>query len=226
MPILLAGNSRITQKRLQSELRNMKKTKEKNEATGTVSNPFDNLEDFKVAQDFNEFETAVDFSIIPLRKPGRQEWFRVNPEIELTNVCFLDVEQNEGSPESYLVTASVAPLLRELPGMTKRSLHLCVCRPNGTPFVWPVKLPKGNGTKHDDWGRSALEAAKKAKTEWIRMNSDMQLGAYKCYTSSASWEEPTWPELGMAEILKRSVGEQHIIASTDHPVIRQLQGLE
>ena len=204
----------------------MKHQKDTNGAAGTISNPFENLEDFKVSQDFNEFETAIDYSVIPLRKPGRQQWFRVNPELQLDNVCFLDVEQDEGSPESFLLTGSVAPQLREMPGVTKRSLRVCVCRPNNTPFVWAIKLPKGSGTKHDEWGRSALDAARRAETEWIRMNSDMKLGAYKCFTSSACWEEPVWPELDMTEVLKRSVGEQHIIASVDHPVIRQLQGLE
>ena len=204
----------------------MKHQKDTNGAAGTISNPFENLQDFKVSQDFNEFETAIDYSVIPLRKPGKQQWFRVNPELQLDNVCFLDVEQDEGSPESFLLTGSVAPQLREMPGVTKRSLRVCVCRPNNTPFVWAIKLPKGSGTKHDEWGRSALDAARMAETEWIRMNSDMKLGAYKCFTSSACWEEPVWPELDRTEVLKRSVGEQHIIASVDHPVIRQLQGLE
>lgn len=196
------------------------------DAIETNPNPFDNLDAFKVGQDFNEFETAVDYSVIPLRKPGKQQWFRVHPELKLDNVCFLEVEQDEGPPESFLLTNSVALQLRELPGISKRSLRLCVCRPNNTPFVWAIKLPKGSGTKHDDWGRSALEAANLAESKWIRMNADMQLGAYKIFTSRANWEEPVWPALDISEILKRSIGEQHIISSADHPVVRQLQGLE
>ena len=196
------------------------------DAIETNLNPFANLDAFKVGQDFNEFETAVDYSVIPLRKPGKQQWFRVHAELKLDNVCFLEVEQDEGSPESFLLTNSVAQQLRELPGISKRSLRLCVCRPNNAPFVWAIKLPKGTGTKHDDWGRSALDAANIAESKWIRMNADMQLGAYKFFNSKASWEEPVWPALGISEILKRSIGDQHIISSADHPAVRQLQGLE
>ena len=37
-------------------------------ASETNRNPFTNLEAFKVGQDFNEIETAIDYSVIPLRK--------------------------------------------------------------------------------------------------------------------------------------------------------------
>ena len=195
-------------------------------AVETSPNPFANLEAFKVSQDFNEFETAIDYSVIPLKKPGKQQWIRVHPDFKLDNVCFLEVEQEEGSPESYMLTAAVAPELRNLPGISKRCLRLCVCRPNCSPFLWPIKMPKGSGTKHDEWGRSAMEIARLAESTWVRMNSDMQLGAYKYHTASATWDEPIWPDLSLQEVLRRSVGEQHIIASADHHVIRQLRGIE
>ena len=195
-------------------------------ATAVETNPFADLEAFKVSQDFNEFETAVDYSVIPLRKPGRQQWIRVNPDFELNNVCFLEVEQEEGLPESYMLTAAVAPEVRDLPGISKRCLRLCVCRPNCSPFLWPIKMPKGSGNKHDEWGQSAMRIAKIAETKWVRFNSDMQLGAYKHHTASAAWDEPTWPDLTPEEVLRRSVGEQHVIGSVNHSVIRQLQGLE
>jgi len=172
---------------------------EAQDAIETNRNPFTNLEAFKVGQDFNEFETAIDYSVIPLRKPGKQQWFRVHPELKVDNLCFLEVEQDEGTPENFLLSGHIASQLRELPGISKRSIRVCVCRPNNTPFVWAIKMPKGSGTK---------------------------LGAYKCFTSTASWEEPSWPNLDMSGMLKRSVGEQHIIASVDHPVVRQLQGIE
>ena len=195
-------------------------------AVETSPNPFANLEAFKVNQDFNEFETAIDYSVIPLKKPGKQQWIRVHPEFKLDNVCFLEVEQEEGGPENYMLTAVVAPQLRDLPGISKRCLRLCVCRPNCSPFLWAIKMPKGTGTKHDEWGRSAMVIAEIAESKWVRVNSDMQLGAYKHHTASVAWEEPTWPDLTAEEILLRSIGEQHIIASVDHSVIRQLRGLE
>ena len=52
----------------------------------------------------------------------------------------------------------------------------------------------------------------------------MQLGAYKHITANADWEEPVWPPLDIGEILRRSVGEQHIINSVDHSVVREIRG--
>ena len=83
--------------------------------------PFSNLDAFKVGQDFNEFQAVIDYSVIPLRKPGKQQWFRVHPELKLDNVCFLEVEQDEGAPESFMLTGDVAPSLINLPGISKRS---------------------------------------------------------------------------------------------------------
>ena len=188
--------------------------------------PFSNLDAFKVGQDFNEFQAVIDYSVIPLRKPGKQQWFRVHPELKLDNVCFLEVEQDEGAPESFMLTGDVAPSLINLPGISKRSLRLCVSRPNSSPFVWAIKMPKGTGAKHDDWGISAMKLAHIAEGEWIRMSSDMQLGSYKHHTATAQWAEPVWPSLSISEVLRRSIGERHIIASVDHPVVRQLQGLQ
>ena len=76
-----------------------------------------------------------------------------------------------------------------------------------------------------DRSKSAIRVATKAETEWVRIQSDMQLGAYKHITANADWEEPVWPPLDIREILRRSLGEQHIISSVDHPVVREIRGL-
>ena len=141
-------------------------------------------------------------------------------------VSFLEVEQESGAPEMFMLHGSLLPSLTDVPGISRRCLRLCVSRPNNTPFVWPIKLPTDSGAKHDDWARSALATARLAETRWVRMSSDMHLNAYKSFTAEASWGEPVWPQLEFNEILRRSVGENHIIASLDHPVIRQLRGLE
>ena len=115
-----------------------------------AADPFANLADFKVSQDFREFETQVDYSRIPLRKPGKQQWFRAHPEIKLDNVCFLEVEQDEGPAEEFLLHSAIAAQLSVLPGFSKRSIRLCVSRPNNSPFVWPLKMPRGSGSKQDE----------------------------------------------------------------------------
>jgi len=187
---------------------------------------FADLEQFRLPQDYSEIQAIVDHTVIPLRKPKKQHWFRVHPEIKMEGVPFLEVEQESGAPEMFMLHGKLLPSLTDVPGISRRCLRLCVSRPNNTPFVWPIKLPTDSGAKHDDWARSALATARLAETRWLRMSSDMHLNAYKHFFAAASWSEPVWPQLELVEILRRSVGENHIINSLDHPVIRQLRGLE
>ena len=191
-----------------------------------VVNSFTDLEQFRLPQDYNGVQAIVDYTVIPLRKPKKQHWFRVHPDIKLEGVAFLEVEQETAAPELFLVHGKLVPLLIDIPGLSRRSLKLCVSRPNNTPFVWPIKLPTDSGAKHDDWARSALATARLAESKWVRMNSDMHLNVYKAFTAEANWAEPVWPQLELTEILKRSVGDNHIIDSLDHSIIRQLRGLE
>ena len=194
--------------------------------TGLATDSFANLEQFRLPQDYNGVQAIVDYTVIPLRKPKKQHWFRVHPDIKLEGVAFLEVEQETAAPELFLVHGKLVPLLIDIPGLSRRSLKLCVSRPNNTPFVWPIKLPTDSGAKHDDWARSALATARLAESQWVRMNSDMHLNAYKAFTAEANWAEPVWPQLELTEILRRSVGDNHIIDSLDHSIIRQLRGLE
>jgi hypothetical protein len=83
-------------------------------------------------------------------------------------------------------------------------------------------LPGSDG-KIDDWNRSALEAAAMAETQWVRVASNMALGAYEVFTASAEWHEPEWPDTPLKEIL-RVAFKGRVIESLDHPVLRQLRG--
>ncbi len=47
-------------------------------------------------------------------------------------------------------------------------------------FLWPIRLPGPDG-KLDDWNMSGVEAAKRASGRWLRMASNMSLGAYEIY---------------------------------------------
>ena len=137
---------------------------------------FDDLEQFRIPQDFQTAQALVDYAVIPLRKPRPQHWFRVHPDIKLESFPFLEVERENGAPELFIVRGDLIPSLADLSGITCRALRLCVCRPRNTPFVWPIKLPTDAGSKLGDWGRSALARAKTAETQWVRIKSDTHLG--------------------------------------------------
>ena len=92
----------------------------------------------------------------------------------------------------------------------------------GVLFLWPVRLPDESG-KHDNWNRSALVAAEMATTGWVRVASNLPLGAYDVFTPHAVLPEPAWPDLDLQQMLE--IGFKHyFIDSLDHPRLRSIRG--
>ena len=83
--------------------------------------------------------------------------------------------------ETYLVDRN---LWGELPGELIPKVLFTVINRQGVLTLWPIRLPGEDG-RHDEWNRSALEAAEMAQKEWIRVAANMSLGAYEVYRAMA-----------------------------------------
>lgn len=156
--------------------------------------------------------------VVPVRKPDRQMFFRVHPSPDMRIDCHIIELQNER--EIYLVTPHIAAML---PGETKPARFLtCIPRVGGGIFLWPLKLPSEDG-RTSGWAMTAQKAAELAETKWVRMQSNMGMGAYDVSTSTHI-PDPVWPEISMRELLRIAFGDGRLIDRDDHPVIRQLLG--
>lgn len=157
--------------------------------------------------------------VIPVDKPNRQSFFRVHPDPSFradVRIIRLDSER-----ESYLVTNDI---WRVIPGETKFVRLVPYITREGGIGLWPVSLPDDLlGKKDSNWAITARAAAEYAEVKWVRMSANMQLGRYDVVTS-ASIPDPFWPKITFREILEKAFGNDHLIDSLDHPVIRQLQG--
>ena len=49
--------------------------------------------------------------------------------------------------------------------------------------------------KHNEWHRSAAEAAELAMKRWLRLTANMSLGAYEVFEATGDLPEPEWPDL-------------------------------
>ena len=92
----------------------------------------------------------------------------------------------------------------------------------GTMTLWPIRIPGSDG-RIDDWNASALEAAEIAKTRWIRLVSDRELGAYIPREALVQDGEPRWPEETFEQIIQIAF-RNRVINSVDHPILRRLRG--
>jgi hypothetical protein len=61
-------------------------------------------------------------------------------------------------------------------------------------FVWPVPVPKTDGRgRGNAWNTTAREAAILATTRWVRLTSNVPLGAYDVSVATVKLPDPEWP---------------------------------
>jgi len=176
------------------------------------------LNALRLSQDYAELAGVRKLlTTVPVRKPGPQDFFRVHPdEAWRLQTAVIEVKEDR---EVYLVS----PALREelIGEFVPVALYTAINRQKIT-FLWPVKLPGPDG-RHNRWHQSAMEAAELAMTRWLRLQANMALGAYELFAAAGSLEDPQWPEVGFAELLRIAFRDR-FIDSLEHPVVRRLRG--
>jgi hypothetical protein len=155
--------------------------------------------------------------IIPVRRPGAQDFIRVHPDAEYRlDTAVISLKDDR---ETYLVAPTlVSELIVECVPV---SLFTTVSR-QGVLTLWPIRLPGPDG-KMNEWWRSAREAAEIARQSWVRVKASTSLGAYEIFRASGAIPDPEWPDLSFREILKIAFRD-HYIGTLDHAVIKRLRG--
>ena len=178
--------------------------------------------------DFNALRLSQDFATqvgvkkalltVPVRKPHRQDFVRVHPDeswrFQTAVLAFKD-----DRAETYVVAPEVH---HELPGELVPTLLFTAITRQGVVFLWPIRLPGPDG-RHDEWNRSALDAARLAMAGWVRVASNRSLGAYEVFEATGTLPDPEWPKEGFEHVF-RVAFRDHYIDSVDHPAVRRLRG--
>ena len=135
----------------------------------------------------------------------------------LTPAAIIEVKDDR---EVYLVTPNMA---QGLPGEFSTVTLFTTISRQGTLHLWPVKLPAPDG-RHNEWHRSAAEAAERAMKNWVRVTASMSLGAYEIFEASGDLPEPVWPDFSFPEILRIAFRER-IVDRPDHALVQRLRGI-
>jgi hypothetical protein len=96
---------------------------------------------------------------------------------------------------------------------------------HGNVSLWPIRLESPDG-QLDDWSRSAAAAALSAQTQWTRIVSNRQLGAYEIFTATGDLPPPQWPDKSFEELCEIAFPDDRRIHTLEHPAVRQLRGEE
>lgn len=182
-----------------------------------TADPFDPSR-LRLSQDFaSTIGVKKALLTVPVRKPDRQWFVRAHPDPAWRlETAILEIKEER---ESYLVEPALWP---ELPGELVPKVLVTAINRQGVVFLWPVRLPGEDG-RHDEWNRSALEAADLATQGWVRVAANLHLGAYEVFQASADLPDPDWPEVGFQRVLEVAFKDRFIRA-LDHPVVRRLRG--
>lgn len=181
---------------------------------------FGDLSKLRLAQDFHK-QVGVQKALVrvPVRKPHKQEFIRVHPELDYRlETGLLELKEDR---EFYLLTPEVRD---QLPGdWTPVRIVTCINR-QGVPFLWPLKLPDPDG-RANSWAETAITAADLATRQWVKLVADMALGGYQTYIATGELPEPEWSEHTFERLLTVAF-RNHFIRDMGHPAISRLLGCE
>lgn len=174
----------------------------------------------RLSQDFME-TVGVKRALlhVPVRRPAKEWWVRCHPE-ESYQMQWMLLELKE-ERELYFPHPDVLPELMTESTLVPKLLVTSITRQN-VVFLWEIRMPGSDG-RLDEWNRSAMEAADRARHQWVRVAANRSLGAYDCFTTSADLPDPAWPELTFDELVKIAFKDRYI-ATLDHPILQKLRG--
>lgn len=184
------------------------------------ANPFD-VKNLRKTIDYKQAAARKVISAVPVQRPKSSIFFRTHPENQYTVVLMEDEEERQ---PYYVAPELEQDLMGTFPTLARRTkLIQCVTR-RGDTLLWPIKQPTDG--RLNSWTTSAEIAASQAEKEWIRIQSNTDLGQYEVCIAKAHdiMGEPKWPaDYEFADLLEIAFGP-YLIDDKDHPLIKRLLG--
>ena len=182
----------------------------------TQSNtPFSSL---RLSQNFGDtLGVKKVLTTVPVGKPSKDRFFRTHESPDWVYPTWL--LENKTTSETYIVSEAVASVLGDL--VRPVELYAAIDRQSNVFFI-PVPLPGPNGVRNP-WHESRLQAVMRAKSVWIRITANNDLGGYEVFEAAAKLPDPIWPDLSMDALLAIAF-KGRIITDPDHPVVQEMLG--
>jgi hypothetical protein len=180
-----------------------------------ASSPFSSL---RLTQSFGEtLGVKKVLTTVPVGRPSKDRFFRTHTSPSWVFPTW--ILENKASGETYLVSAEVASTL----GNQVRAveLHAAIDRQNN-PFLIPIPLPGPDGVRNR-WHESLAQAVEKAKSVWIRISANKDLGGYDIFEATAKLPDPGWPDITIDGLLEVAF-KGRVITSLDHPIVQERLG--
>jgi hypothetical protein len=154
---------------------------------------------------------------VPVGRPSKDRFFRTHTSQSwVFPTCILE---NKAAGETYVVSPEVASVLGDL--VRPVELYAVIDRQNN-PSLISIPLPGPNGVRNP-WHESLIQAVERAKSVWLRISANKDVGGYDIYEATAKLPDPVWPDTTMDELLETAFWGR-IITDPDHPVVQDRMG--
>ena len=150
-------------------------------------------------------------------KLSKHRFSRVHPSDDYKVSIYLVDDRESG--EVYLATPAMAPYLSNL--AQPKVLRLAVDNMGAPKLIAEPIIEQSSKTTL--WTSSMVRAINMAESEWIRIESSMDLQQYRIIAAASNLGEPEWPEQSMSKLIEE-IFEHRVITTKDHPLILQLEG--
>ena len=163
---------------------------------------------------------TTEYTVIAIRNPKPDEFFRVMPGEEYTSD--VNILQMKTDNDWYLVDEGILPDIQLESQLKVMQLYVCVTQ-NSTPFLCLIPLPDSDG-RLNSWHESGHKSMEEAKSFWIRRQADKSNGGYLITKAiNAQLPDPRWPSEPLEDLIEKAF-DRYYINRIDHPVLRRLRG--
>jgi hypothetical protein len=151
-----------------------------------------------------------------LSRPPRGKFVRVHPS-EAYRCYNVPVLEHPDTNEMYFVDSCVD--LPEFIAAQVRRINIYAAQTHDhSVFLWAVKVSETN------WYKAARRAVTTAVNRWIQVQARKAANTYDLITPFDAIPEPDWSGFPPFDAMLEIAFDGHFIASTDHSLIKKLQG--
>ncbi len=180
----------------------------------TETNPFDDLDALRNAQDYDEFLSNEGSSAFNVRTLRESMHLRVNPDPGYSLYGQYVVATKQGI---YYVSRKFKDALGPMP--RKCNLHVAADG-HGEYFLLLIKQPNP-GKDENKWYETARMVASAASQQWVKVTKPTGIeGGWGFIPITHKMFEPKWPERTFNDILKSAFPDR-IVNKLSHDLIQK-----
>ena len=179
-------------------------------------------------EDFDDDDVSEELggSRVRIRKPGKREFFILNPALEWPTKLLVHKPKGPDSMEEELYWVSKA-LRESIRGELKAVRVFLIYSVSARRFaLWVVKVTLGN-----DWYESLQDRLLRKPPDYfttyeVCVKPDKESSRYRVLRRPRSVKVIAWPTRPIGDLMAEALGQSHIISTPDHPLYIDLTNFE